>query len=867
LRRDISGEGGEFATEDIGTGEAPRAGRGNQVVGHTRTGGLHSIRLRLMLPIVLAAIGLLGLGAAQTDTAIHSAVSARRAEAVANTAIVSLRVETELEQEIAEADRLRARGGAGAGLLTAAQGQTDLSVTDFRAVSAQVRRIAPDLGSVVDTALAQLATLGTIRSDVSRLSSDTLSGNRYDAVRQAVLAVADALPTALADADLAATARAVAAIASAEHYGAEQRDLLHQVFLRGSFQPGEQAQLDLLVGAQNERVSEFSRNATAQQQALYKREYAGSDVSTALAMRTAALAATPAPAALKADPDVWYITQSNLMRQMHAVQLSLSHTLDQTSRQRQAAAENQAVITGLATAALIAIAFGAALFFAVRTTRRLARLRRAALTVAGVELPDTITSLTTAPDTVAVRGVLNASAARADALSLAGSDEIGEVGAALSTVHRQALRLAADQALMRLDIAGLFVALSRRGQTLVNRQLQLIAEFERLETDPDALGRLFALDHLAARMRRNDENLLVLAGGEPGGRVMTSVPLVDVIRAASAEIEDYHRVEPVAVAEVAVAAPVVRDLIHLLAELLENSTAYSPPNSRVRVSARRTIDTVTVTVFDEGIGIPASRVSELNARLSRSTMLTAELAGTMGLLVVARLAARHRITVELRSAQGGGTAALVALPIEVLAPVPVGRPEQWGAGAPSVAEVPYAVRTARQSAGWTASRAVSGPGAGGPAPVAAVPAGRGAAGPALVGPAPVVAVPASGNGVVPASGNGVVPAGAGFGSMGATAPGFATPPGYGPGGAQPAVAPPGEWPPRPPAAATTPPNAGMDLPRRRPGILLAPGHAGAARPAEDDPSRPPDPDAIRARLSGLASGMAAAARHNSRPPA
>src|SRR5262249_10901076 len=161
-----------------------------------------------------------------------------------------------------------------------------------------------------------------------------------------------------------------------------------------------------------------------------------------------------------ADPDVWYIAQSNLMRQLHTVQLSLSQTLDQASHQRQAAADNQAVVTGLATSALIAIAFGAALFFAVRTSRRLRRLRRAALTVAGVELPGTITSLTGAPDTVAVRGVLNSSAARADELSMAGADEIGEVGAALSTVHRQALRLAADQALMRLDIAGLFVALS-----------------------------------------------------------------------------------------------------------------------------------------------------------------------------------------------------------------------------------------------------------------------------------------------------------------------------------------------------------------------------------------------------------------------
>jgi signal transduction histidine kinase len=864
--------GASATDENIGTGEAPpRAGRGHQVAGHTRTGGLHSIRLRLMLPIVLAAIGLVGLGAAQTDTAVHSALAARRGEAVANTAIVALQVENALEQEIAEADRLRARGGTGAALLTAAQGQTDLAVAKFREASAQARKTAPKLVGVLNAATGQLGTLGAVRAQVADLGALALSGDQYDDIRHAVLALADALPTALADADLAATARAVAAIARAEYYGAQQRDLLHQVFLRGRFLPGEQARLASLVGAQDERLAEFTRNATAPQQELYNREFSGPDVSTALAMRTAVLAATPAPAALKADPDGWYIAQSNLMRQMRAVQLSLSHTLDHTSRERQAAAANQAMITGAATTALIAIAFGAALFFAVRTSRRLRRLRRSALTVAGVELPGTITSLTTAPDTTAVRGVLNTSATRAEALAMAGSDEIGEVGAALSTVYRQALRLAADQALMRLDVAGLFVALSRRGQSLVNRQLQLIAEFERTETDPDALGRLFQLDHLAARMRRNDENLLVLAGGEPGGRVMAAVPLIDVIRAASAEIEDYHRVEPVAVAEVAVAAPVVRDLIHLLAELLENAAQYSPPSTRVRVSARRTVDTVTVTVFDEGIGIPEAQVTELNGRLGRATVLTAELAGTMGLLVVSRLAARHQIAVELRSAAGGGTAALVALPIAILAPVPVpvDRVEQATGARPA----PYAVRVAQNGVGRAVTRAV-----GGFAPVVAEPVAPLTRGPAVVAPASYAATGTAPSGAMqygayppevpqpnPAgrtSNGGPGSGGPGSGGLGNGGPGNG---GLGSGGAGIAGLGNGGM-----ATGGAPGGGSMGLPRRRPGRLQLPGQAPGGDPAAqaDDPSRPPDPDAIRARLSGLASGLAAAARHtNPRPPA
>jgi hypothetical protein len=347
---------------------------------------------------------------------------------------------------------------------------------------------------------------------------------------------------------------------------------------------------------------------------------------------------------------------------------------------------------------------------------------------------------------------------------------------------------------------------------------------------------------------------------------------------------------------------VVRDLIHLLAELLENATQYSPPSSRVRVSARRTVDTVTVTVFDEGIGIPATQVTELNGRLSRATMLTAELAGTMGLLVVARLAGRHQIAVELRSAAGGGTAALVALPIAVLAPVPspFGRAEQG----PVVAGEPYVVRAAQNNAGRTVTRAVGGfaptvvdpispatfgpvqtapagysPATYGPATYGAATYGAGAAGAIQYGAYPPEVPPP----------NAPVRAGGGFGgsngagSNGGTSNGGASNGGASNGGASNGVGSNGAggyngggqngaagYPaPTPAATAAATPEGSMGLPRRRPGHLLLPGQVAASGPAPggDDPSRPPDPDAIRARLSGLASGMAAAARHTNRPPA
>ncbi|HKT01200.1 MAG TPA: nitrate- and nitrite sensing domain-containing protein, partial [Rugosimonospora sp.] len=509
-----------------------------------------------------------------------------------------------------------------------------------------------------------------MRAATDRLDADQLSAPTYEDLNRNLLAIADAIPELMTDVELGASARAAAAIATAEHLAAQERDLLRGVFRRGAFQPGELATLASLTGAENERLAEFNRYATNSQRDEYTSLMSAEDVATAGRIAGAALVADRQPAALKIDPDTWYIAQSNTVRRLHLLEVDLARWLDHSALIDEDLAQTRAAVTGLSTAGLVVLAFGTALALAVRTARRLRALRGAALDVAGVELPGTIAAMTKAGDVRSVQAAMHAAASRADSLEVSGSDEIAEVGTALTAVHRQALHLAAEQASLRLDVAALFVALSRRGQTLIQRQLRLLDEFERSETDPQTLSRLFALDHLAARMRRNEENLLVLAGGEPGRRVLSPVPLVDLIRAAAAEIEDFQRVDADNVTEVGVAAHVVRDVIHLLAELMENATMFSPPTSKVRVSARRSVDSVTISVFDEGIGMPQHQVEELNARLARPTMLTAELAGTMGLLVVGRLAIRHGIAVELRSTAPGGTVALVTLPNSILAPAP-----------------------------------------------------------------------------------------------------------------------------------------------------------------------------------------------------
>jgi hypothetical protein len=168
-------------------------------------------------------------------------------------------------------------------------------------------------------------------------------------------------------------------------------------------------------------------------------------------------------------------------------------------------------------------------------------------------------------------------------------------------------------------------------------------------------------------MRRNAENLLVLTGAEPGRRFSGAYPLLDVVRAAAAEIADYTRIDIALLPHISVAERAVGDLVHLLAELLENAATYSPPHTRVTVSGRRTVSGAVISVYDNGIGLTPQALSVANQRLRGPTMLTSTVAGTLGLLVVARLAAHHDVDVELRSRDGRGTAALIGLPNKMIA--------------------------------------------------------------------------------------------------------------------------------------------------------------------------------------------------------
>ncbi|MEV7660153.1 nitrate- and nitrite sensing domain-containing protein [Streptomyces anulatus] len=319
-------------------------------------------------------------------------------------------------------------------------------------------------------------------------------------------------------------------------------------------------------------------------------------------------------------------------------------------------AKTDAIVNGLVVVIALLAAFVLAGLMARQMSRSMRQLRTAAFGIAEQRLPSLVDQLSrTDPGRVDTR---------VQPIPITTQDEIGEVARAFDQVHREAVRLAAEQAMLRGNVNAIFTNLSRRNQSLIEGQLTLITDLENNEADPDQLESLFKLDHLATRMRRNGENLLVLAGEEPGRRWDQPVPLVDVLRAASSEVESYERIELSGVPEAEIHGRAVTDLVHLLAELLENATTFSSPQTKVRVTATRLPDgRVMVEIHDKGIGLTAEDFADINHKLANPPTVDAAVSQRMGLFVVGRLADRHGIRVQLRpSGEQAGTTSLVMLP-------------------------------------------------------------------------------------------------------------------------------------------------------------------------------------------------------------
>lgn len=390
----------------------------------------------------------------------------------------------------------------------------------------------------------------------------------------------------------------------------------------------------------------------------WRRLAAGGDYAALYTAEDKVLANGPGARAIAAaPPGAWNAAHARVQHGMRSLE---------TGAGREAAGRDDPLVRGLLSAPGAAVLLGlaavvASLVISVRIGRglvvELVSLRNDALEIARRKLPEAMRRLRAGEDID-----VDAEAPHGQPAE----DETGQVAEALSTVHRAALRAAAERAELAGGISGVFVNLARRSQILVHRQLTLLDSMERRSDDPNELGDLFRLDHLTTRMRRHAESLIILSGAAPGRAWRMPVTLTDVIRAAVSEVEDYARVEVRRLPETAVIGTAVADLTHLLAELVENAAQFSPPHTRVRVTGEPVGNGYAVEVEDRGLGMGKEVLADANRRIAQSEALDLFDSDRLGLFVVSRLAARHGVKVHLRTSPYGGTTAVVLLPTPLL---------------------------------------------------------------------------------------------------------------------------------------------------------------------------------------------------------
>ncbi|MFE7561593.1 nitrate- and nitrite sensing domain-containing protein [Kitasatospora sp. NPDC057500] len=372
--------------------------------------------------------------------------------------------------------------------------------------------------------------------------------------------------------------------------------------------------------------------------------------------------------------DDWRQTADQALGDLAAINARLAGTIDERDHSYAIGLLWRGGIAGVI--GLVAVVLSVLISYRIGRglVRDLIGLRNAANELAGTRLPSVMLRLR--------KGEAVDVAAEAPELEF-GPAEIGQVGQAINAVQRAAVEAAVEQAELRRGVSAVFVNLARRSQVLLHRQLTLLDTMERRTEDPAELEDLFKVDHLTTRMRRHAEGLIILAGGSPGRAWRKPVRMVDVVRAAVGEVEDYARVIVRPFPGTGLLGSAVADVTHLVAELVENAAVYSPPATQVTVQGEVVAHGFALEIDDRGLGLSEQALAGINERLAVEQEFDLADTDRLGLFVVSRLARRHGIRVHLRPSPYGGTTAVVLIPRELLAEAPDGLPEPLAAGAGS----------------------------------------------------------------------------------------------------------------------------------------------------------------------------------------
>jgi signal transduction histidine kinase len=333
----------------------------------------------------------------------------------------------------------------------------------------------------------------------------------------------------------------------------------------------------------------------------------------------------------------------------------LTDGIDQQLDQSASDARRSALISGAITLGALLATILLAFLVSRLLLNPIRKVREGARTVAHEQLPEAVARIRAGDDPGPITPI-----------DVATHEEVGQLARAVDELHRQAVTLAAGEARLRSQVSEMFITLSRRNTSLINQQLGLIETLEKDEEDPQRLESLFRLDHLAARMRRTADSLLVLADAPTHTSAQDDLTVASALQAATAGVQDYRRVRVGSASTARIGDAAAADVVHLLTELVDNALAYSAPTTTVLLSSNSGPDGVTVEIEDAGLGIPDQALADINQTLRTGADVTPDTARRMGLFVVSRLAQRHGITVSLRGNGNNGTTATVVLPTSML---------------------------------------------------------------------------------------------------------------------------------------------------------------------------------------------------------
>jgi HAMP domain-containing protein len=610
----------------------------------------------LLTPLIaLTVLAFLGIGGA-----IGRGVQADRVDQETTFAVNLSQLVHELQRE-RDLSAGWVASDRGYGSVVAQRVAVNQALTDFRADAAGLEFEREDSPFREHVQLA-LGALDGLNDERLRIENGELSVANtirfYSEVVDHLIRVDGEIASATEDRTLVRNVSTFVALARLKEAASIERGFVFAVTSAGAFRPGEFQRFAAMRGAQDTWRQQFEATATAEQAETLGKALQSGDSQRVTQLREQLLAASPV-GPVELDARSWYRYATARIDLLRGVEQELATDVSAASAAAQSSANRQALLYTIILTIVLWFTVGVALLMARVMVGPLRKLTRTANEVADQRLPGLVDRLQQSTDLRDLDVV-------PEPVPVNSGDEVGQVSAAFNSVHRVAIQVATEQAALRKSIGDMFLNLARRSQSLIDRQLELIDDLERTEADPDALENLFKLDHLATRMRRNAEDLIVLSGAEPARRWTQPVPLVDVVRAALAEIEDYNRVELLPIDDVGVAGQAVADVVHLLAELIENATSFSPPGTKVQVAGQQVSNGYVLEIEDRGLGMNDEELVEANERLANPPVVDFALSRMLGLYVVARLAQRYRVKVQLRHSWYGGITALVLLPPNVV---------------------------------------------------------------------------------------------------------------------------------------------------------------------------------------------------------